>query len=95
MALNKLTYSYIHAWCEEWALHPAAVEQALTVFAEAKSEAEILACLCGLANAQRFRLLRAGKLTTPEAVIADDSAWPLDCNPDWNAEDKPNPDLFS
>lgn len=82
---QKLTSDYVRAWCEEWALHPASVEQALTTYALVENESEVLACLCGLARAQQYRLLRANRLTTPEAVITDSSALPTETNPDWNA----------
>ena len=84
--MEKLTSKYVRAWCEEWALAPAATEQALTTYAQVENEAEVLACLAGLASAQRSWLIRTGRLTTPEAVIANPSLRPTDPDPDWNSD---------
>jgi len=84
--MRKLTSLYVRAWCEEWAMTAAATEQALTTYAQVESDAEVLACLAGLAAAQRSCLLRTGKLISLKAFLRDPSLLPPDPEPNGDAE---------
>lgn len=74
----KLNSAYVRAWCEEWAMIPATIEQALIVYATAKSDSEVIRCLCRLAAAQRTRLMRTGQLRSLDEFLQDPSRFATD-----------------
>ena len=82
--MKNLTSKDIQAWCEEWALPPAFVEIALTTYACAEDDAEVLACLCRLAKTQLRHLRREGRLYTLADILRSPESLPLEVNPDWN-----------
>ena len=81
---RRITSHDVRAWCEEWALPPAFLEIALTTYACAQDDAEVLACLRRLASAQQKRLLREGRLISLAKFLRSPEILSAEVDPDWN-----------
>lgn len=84
--LEKLNSDYVRAWGQEWAMTADAVERMFEYYARVEDEREVIAYMCAMANAQRFRLLRSGRLITLDQFLRDQSVLPMETEPDWNTE---------
>jgi hypothetical protein len=84
--LEKLTSSYVRAWCEEWAVNADTTQRMLEVYARATDDGEVIEYLSAIASARRFQLRRAGRLITLEDFLEERRALPADTEIDWNVE---------
>ena len=73
---RKLDSNYIRAYCEEWTLGTKLINEILAFYAEEDDPLEVLGFIAGVINAQRFKLIKAGKIIPIEVFLQDPAALP-------------------
>ncbi len=73
---RKLDSNYIRSYCEEWTLGSKLINEILAYYATEEDPLEVLGFIAGVINAQRFELIKTGRIIPVEVFLQDPGALP-------------------